>query len=119
LDRVNAPVEPRVASPDKLTDVATPPTLPTYIFPETRELDNFELKVDQSVLDNFPDLVELATGILNVCVSVREAILKSVPDVPVARVWEAAPSVFSEVTAEPLLALVSLPFASTVTLARV
>jgi hypothetical protein len=40
--------------------------LPTKILPLVSELVSLELKVDQSVLESFPDFVELATGKLKV-----------------------------------------------------
>ena len=43
------------------------------------------LNVVQSVEDNAPLFVADAVGRLNVCVSVTDNILKSVPDVPTAR----------------------------------
>ena len=43
------------------------------------------LKVVQSVLERAPLLVAEAVGKLNVCVSVTDDILKSVPDVPTAK----------------------------------
>jgi hypothetical protein len=61
----------------------------------------FPLNVLQSELLNAPLFVADAVGKLNVCVDVELAILKSVPVVPVAKVWVEAVRPFRDVMPPP------------------
>ena len=65
------------------------------LVPETRAAC-FALNVDQSALDNAPRFEALAVGKLNVWVEPAEFIAKSVPVVPVAKVWVESVKPFNE-----------------------
>ena len=62
---------------------------------------SFPLKVLQSAEDKAPLLTAEAVGKLKVCTEPNEAIVKSVPDVPVANVCNELVKPFSEVIAFP------------------
>jgi hypothetical protein len=80
---VSTPVLDNDASPCRITAAAALVLSPTYILPLSSELESLLLKVDQSVLDSLPVLVDEATGILIVCVSTRDTTFTSEPLVPV------------------------------------
>ena len=66
--------------------------------------DCLALNAIQSELVSAPRLVELALGRLKTCVEPEDAIPKSVPVVPVAKLWMALVNVFRLVMPAPALA---------------
>lgn len=69
-------------------------------------------------METNPLAVAEAVGILNVCVEVELEILKSVPEVPVAKVCVVAVSEFSEVTADVIGAAFHIAFPVEVSLVK-